>query len=763
MKSPYVVFTGYAIIGLTLLILSASVATYLLRLPSKSRATWALIAFFFLVALSGAATILTNSVFGWLDFFAPWQDLFILAGGVALSYFAYNLPRYEPSLEARAVLLLMSVLAFAALLYTISFDYRFLFHWSPELNESDLYYLLLPLEILFVVIIFLRRSVQFSRRAAANTNEFEAGSSWRFLIYPQDEEAEVLRNFALALSLAFLPGLQTVASFPSPYSFILSNIGSILAIIAIALVYFNYAPEVNSFMAKLVGITLATVLLIVAVAGSVDVFFAGRMINDIGISGAASAYYLSGIVSRWLLLILVVSVFILLVFPLFFRRILVRPLDNLLGGIQRVNRGDLNTFVPKQFDDEIGSLTDSFNRLTQSLKLSQSQQEELFDRLQTSYAELEERVSDRTRELSAFTDLTMLPSADEELADMLQPALNRIMDINLCEALCIHLLNEDETSMELVAYRNLPDPLVEGLQFIPSSASFIGRIQHNAEPLMTGEQNGCSDLPDELKIPQFQSYLGSPLVAGDQIHGWLSCYRQKEKAFSLGEISLLVALARQMGLIVENQRLRRHIKNIAAVEERRRLARDLHDSVTQLVYSMTLFTRSSQEALQDGDQERLAANLAHLASTSLLALREMRYMLFELQPPVLEAGGLAGAINARLDMVERRVGISAETTVDTTIGSAELERDLYYVAIEALNNSLKHAHADAVSLKITRENGCIRLCIVDNGRGFDLASFPAGMGINNMRKRVENRGGDLRISSSINGGTSIAATIPVTQ
>jgi signal transduction histidine kinase len=269
-------------------------------------------------------------------------------------------------------------------------------------------------------------------------------------------------------------------------------------------------------------------------------------------------------------------------------------------------------------------------------------------------------------------------------------------------------------------------------------------------------------LPDELKIPQYQSYLGSPLVAGDQTHGWLSCYRQKEKDFSLGEISLLVALARQMGLIVENQRLRRSIKNIAAVEERRRLARDLHDSVTQIVYSMTLFTRSSQEALEDGDKARLAANLEHLENASLQALREMRFMLFELQPPALEADGLAGAINARLDMVERRVGISAEANIDPYLASLEIERDLYYVAIEALNNTLKHAGADKIKLKITRDNGCIRLSVTDNGRGIDPSLAPTGMGINNMRKRIENLGGELQIDSSIDGGTFVIATVPVT-
>jgi hypothetical protein len=143
-------------------------------------------------------------------------------------------------------------------------------------------------------------------------------SFWRRLIHPDGEDARALHNLALALSLAFLPAIQTVVSFPYPSGFILSNIGSILAIIAIALVYFNYAPEINSFMAKLVGIAFASVLLIVAVAGSIDVYFANVLAYELGASDATKSLYLNEIVFRWLLLILAASAFVLLLFPLFF-------------------------------------------------------------------------------------------------------------------------------------------------------------------------------------------------------------------------------------------------------------------------------------------------------------------------------------------------------------------------------------------------------------------------------------------------------------
>lgn len=880
-SAPFV-FSGYAIVGLTLLTLAASVSIYLLRLQEKTKATWAMIAFFIMAALSGAMMILTNAFLYWDRFFVTWQDFWVLAGGVALVYFAYSIPHFEPSREARAFLVVAGSLVLLALLYSLVFDYLFVFHWTPELDVNDAYYFLLPAGTLLIVYIFLRRSLQLSAQSAPTTISSQSPDIITRLIHPQGEEARALRNLGLALSLAFLPGLQTLLRLPGPYGFILSNIGALLAIISIALVYFNYAPEIDSFIAKLVGITLSTVLMIISIFGAVDVNLAsdnyaaqirqivvsvhdslvrtgnmafypqqvayvaswdaarpadaasyqllyrsadaadfdldslieenqegylerqsqpvtGVLIENTGrewlhlwryrilpfdraqdeynsfiFFNKGNAYeiafyqlryeeYISGIVSKWMILILIATLFILLVFPLFFRRTLVRPLDDLLNGIRQVNRGDLDIFVPIRFHDEIGSLTESFNKLTRSLRMSQAQQEELFSRLQASYDDLEERVADRTRELSAFTDLTMLPGGHDDLTEILQPALNRIMEVGLCQTLCVHLLAEDRLTMSLVAQRNLPATAVDMLQELPVSTSFAGRMQRADDPLLSGLSIESADLPRALMIGEDQNYLGCPLMAGDQSHGWLSCYRREEDDFTVGEISLLIALARQMGVIVENQRLRQRIKDVAVLEERQRLARDLHDSVTQLVFSMTLFTRSSQEALEDGDTDRLAVNLSRMAEVSLQALRDMRFMLFELQPPVLEIEGLAKALNARFNMVERRVGVEVDATIEETIESKEIEREIYYVAIEALNNTLKHASADHVDLAVKRENGSLYFCATDNGRGFDPSQVSAGLGINNMRRRIEDLGGSLQIDSAINEGTIVVARVPLTE
>jgi NarL family two-component system sensor histidine kinase LiaS len=118
---------------------------------------------------------------------------------------------------------------------------------------------------------------------------------------------------------------------------------------------------------------------------------------------------------------------------------------------------------------------------------------------------------------------------------------------------------------------------------------------------------------------------------------------------------------------------------------------------------------------------------------------------------------------ALIDMVERRVGIRLEARLDIVIESERIERELYFVAIEALNNALKHSEADQVNLIISRENDCMHLCVEDNGRGFDPSQASPGLGINNMRQRILSLGGDLRIDSVLDQGTKVIAVIPSLQ
>jgi signal transduction histidine kinase len=142
----------------------------------------------------------------------------------------------------------------------------------------------------------------------------------------------------------------------------------------------------------------------------------------------------------------------------------------------------------------------------------------------------------------------------------------------------------------------------------------------------------------------------------------------------------------------------------------------------------------------------------------------MRFMLFELQSPSLVEAGLAQALNSRLDMVERRIGTKVNCSIDDTLFLDEQTRtELYYVAIEAMNNAFSHGNGDRLDLSIFQDGHYGYLIVADNGRGFDIDNVSYGMGLNSMQQRVEGLGGRLTIASEINGGTKIMAEVPLPE
>jgi signal transduction histidine kinase len=200
---------------------------------------------------------------------------------------------------------------------------------------------------------------------------------------------------------------------------------------------------------------------------------------------------------------------------------------------------------------------------------------------------------------------------------------------------------------------------------------------------------------------------------------------------------------------------------MAIIAERQRLARDLHDSVSQLLYSMTLFARAGEEALTDNDAVRLKRNLDQLQASSTQAFREMRSLLYELQPPALEETNLADVLAGRFDSVERRLGIRVDYQADAAFKThGETERELYYVITEALNNSLKHAEATQLEVKLMSEGNHLAVRIADNGRGFAQQPATKGMGMGSMRERIESLGGRFDIRSVLNKGTTVQILVP---
>jgi signal transduction histidine kinase len=241
------------------------------------------------------------------------------------------------------------------------------------------------------------------------------------------------------------------------------------------------------------------------------------------------------------------------------------------------------------------------------------------------------------------------------------------------------------------------------------------------------------------------------------------------REFSPQDVELLAAIGAPIGVAVENARLYEQAQQVAVVEERQRLARELHDSITQSLHSSALLAEAGQRLASAGDLERTRHYLARLGDISQQALKEMRLLVYELRPLALRQVGLVGGLQQRLDAVERRAGVDARLVV---IGGdpgerqevelpADVEEALYRIAQEALNNALKHGQPSSVTVTLRIEDR-VELEVADDGTGFDAVAIPGGaggIGLISMRERADKVGGTLTIHSAPGEGTSVKAII----
>jgi PAS domain S-box-containing protein len=230
-----------------------------------------------------------------------------------------------------------------------------------------------------------------------------------------------------------------------------------------------------------------------------------------------------------------------------------------------------------------------------------------------------------------------------------------------------------------------------------------------------------------------------------------------------GRVSSFTGVAREIGERLRfEEELRQQAAALAASDERAHLARELHDSVTQALFSMTLVTRSL-ELLMDKDLIAAREKILDLRALQRDALAEMRALIFELRPDSLTRDGLVVALRTHVAAVEARTGI----TVVLDAGTVErmpstIEEALFRIAQESLHNIVKHATAESARITIAASDSRCFMVTSDDGRGFDPSAVPPGhLGLMGMAARAERLGGSLSVDSRPGAGTRISVELPL--
>jgi len=264
--------------------------------------------------------------------------------------------------------------------------------------------------------------------------------------------------------------------------------------------------------------------------------------------------------------------------------------------------------------------------------------------------------------------------------------------------------------------------------------------------------------------PRMKSFLGVPVLSkGQVIAAFYLTDKVGAEEFSEDDQAAIDMLAAHAAIAIENARLFERSRELSVVEERTRLARELHDSVSQTLFSMSLVADAAA-ALVERDPAKAKAQLEGLRDMARAATQEMRSLIFELRPADLDAEGLVATLRKHVDVL-RSVHAAEIDFTENGYQSLEpaVEREIYRVAQEAIGNALKHAKAGRIRVELGLANGTANLTIADDGTGFDPDAPQARatrLGITSMEERAEAIGGRLRIESGPKG-TRVRLEAPV--
>jgi signal transduction histidine kinase/ligand-binding sensor domain-containing protein len=428
--------------------------------------------------------------------------------------------------------------------------------------------------------------------------------------------------------------------------------------------------------------------------------------------------------------------------------------------------------------------------------------------------DLEKEVQERTQEIEqrrqvaeGLRDILAVINSNRPLDEVLDHIIDQASQMLGAGATVLHRIERERKLVAIQASSGLPDGL-EGVRAIPFDASWADEAILSRQPYIIpdlGQRAIAEEHADHDPLVKqwldvtgrfYRSFLAVPLIIEEKVERCIAFYYTEPRAFSEEEIGLAVALADQAALAIENARLHERAKELAVVEERQRLARDLHDAVSQTLFSASLIAETLPE-LWGISPDEVAELLQKLRQLSRGALAEMRALLMELRPGALAEASLKELLRQLAQAATGREGIPVSASVDEPYHlPSEVRIALYRIAQEALNNVVKHAQASRVEMSLrcaptlspslagaraadlslpvetslprqpARASAAgdvwwVKLVIRDDGTGFDPDSIaPERLGLGIMRERAEAVGAELDIDSQPGHGTEIVVVWP---
>jgi signal transduction histidine kinase len=313
----------------------------------------------------------------------------------------------------------------------------------------------------------------------------------------------------------------------------------------------------------------------------------------------------------------------------------------------------------------------------------------------------------------------------------------------------------------------MSDELIASMGPLPRTHGVLGAMLEETQPYRT------EDLHRHPRFrgwwprghPDMRSFLGVPIVSADGVIGaFYLTHKEGADRFGDEDQELIELLASHAAIAITNARLYERSRELSILEERNRLALELHDAVSQKLFSLVL-TAEAAETLLGRDADAARAQLERTRELGREALDELRSLILELRPPDLDRDGLCGALRKRVEALQQLHGTDIQLTLDDAVsaGSSERDQEVLRIAQEAIQNSLRHAAAQHVRVRLGQRDGSLVLGVSDDGAGFrpgDPELRSRRLGLTSMEERAERLGGRLAIRSAPGEGTDVSLEVP---
>ena len=322
---------------------------------------------------------------------------------------------------------------------------------------------------------------------------------------------------------------------------------------------------------------------------------------------------------------------------------------------------------------------------------------------------------------------------------------------------------DDHGSFAEFVVDGIPERQRKAIGPLPRQHGLLGVLLREGQPLRLDDIRADPRFEGWPSAhPELADVLGMPIKDGSEVLGVIFAASKRDPGgFTERDEQLLGLFAAHAAIALTNARLYERGRELSVLEERARLARELHDAVSQKLFSVRAKAHAAA-VLVSRDPARAVAEMESVAALSGQAHAELRAVIDGLAPPDLSAGGLAGSLRSYAVLAGRTYGVRVCFEArDLPALGAQQETALYRVAQEALHNALRHSGAGQVCVSLSARPRRVVLQVTDGGRGFAPDAAPTGLGLASMRERAAGAGGTLTVRSEPGGGTQVRLEVPV--